>query len=129
MGEAEPVDERDRVRAAEVLRELADLTGDAEALEARRREAGAFDADASLVDLHLDLLAAEREPEGAAEAFETLLAFIQELARERRAGDALRLMDGLARMEADDEQLHGRLSRRLREAVGAAFAAAKGEGA
>lgn len=130
MAEPSPaLDEEGRVRAAELLGGLADLTGDAEALAARRREAAAFDPDAALVDLYLDLLAAERDAEGARESFEELQEFIRALGRERRAADALRLMDGLARLEADEEQLHGERARRLREAVAAAFTAARGEGA
>lgn len=127
-GEPSPVlDEEGRTKAAELLGGLADLTGDAEALEARRREAAAFDPDAALVDLYLDLLAVERDPEGARETFEELEAFTRALGRERRAAGASRLMDGLARLEAE-EPLHGPRARRLREAVAAAFAAARGEG-
>lgn len=60
-GTATELDDQGRARAWELLAALSDLTGDAEALEALRREAASFDAEAAAVSLTLELLAVERE--------------------------------------------------------------------
>lgn len=122
---APPLDEQGRARAAELLAGLADLTGEAEALAGRRREAAAFAPDAALVELYLDLLAAEDEPAGWAEALEELEAFIFALGREGLAAEAPRLAEGLGRL-ASGAGLDAERARRLREAA-AAVAAARGE--
>lgn len=115
-----PTEQR-RALAVELLCELADLSADAEALALLRRESESFEPGNALVDLYLDLLACGED--GA--AFDELGAFAAELGRESRAAEALRLLEGLTRLEAEQDPASEKAAR-LRRAAAAAFAALQG---
>ena len=115
-----------KLQAAQLLAELADVSAEGVRLEALRSEAAAFAPLEAAVDLALDLLAPTTDPEGLDDSLATLDALSRRLARARAVEPALRLLEGLARLEAAENDRDSPRALRLRAALADACAAAQG---
>ncbi len=89
------------LEAARILGALADLSGEGEALAACRREAEAFDPEAAVGGILLELVSLEDEPEGFAESCGLADDYYDRFVERGRFAAALRLRRGLAAREAE----------------------------
>jgi hypothetical protein len=103
--------------AARLLEALADTADDEPLLESYRREAAAFDPNEAAVDLVLDLLSRDVDPEGLDESLATLESLLAKLGQARALQPELRLLDGLARLEAAEPDFESPRARKLRETL------------
>ncbi len=103
--------------AARLLEALADTADDQARLESYRQEAAAFQPLEAAVDLTLDLLSRDADPEGLDDSLETLEALMGKLAQARALQPELRLLDGLARLEAAEADVESPRAHKLRAAL------------